>query len=91
MSCTNTPGSGVNICELLFVAFLVLKLCDKIDWSWWWITAPIWGTLVLAFIVEFCKEWRRRSKAEKDHCDSPLMRRFEEAQARREESIRKQD
>ena len=22
--------------------FLVLKLTDVIDWSWWWVTAPLW-------------------------------------------------
>lgn len=35
----------------LFVAFLVLKLCKVIDWSWWWITAPIWGTIALFLVV----------------------------------------
>ncbi|QGH79743.1 hypothetical protein SEA_ANON_72 [Gordonia phage Anon] len=28
---------------LLFLVFLVLKLIAVIDWSWWWITAPLWG------------------------------------------------
>ncbi|AEL17894.1 hypothetical protein TRIXIE_66 [Mycobacterium phage Trixie] len=27
---------------ILFVVFLVLKLIDKIDWSWVWVTAPLW-------------------------------------------------
>lgn len=27
---------------LLFVAFLVLKLCGVICWSWWWVSAPLW-------------------------------------------------
>lgn len=26
----------------VFIVFLVLKLIDKIDWSWWWVTAPLW-------------------------------------------------
>lgn len=34
----------------LFVAFLVLKLCKVIDWSWWWVTAPLWGSVAL-FVV----------------------------------------
>lgn len=34
----------------LFVAFLVLKLCKVIDWSWWWVTAPLWGSIAL-FVV----------------------------------------
>jgi len=42
--------------SVLFIMFLVLKLCGVIDWSWWWITAPIWIPWVfatLAFIVIF--------------------------------------
>lgn len=38
----------------MFVAFLVLKLCKVIDWSWWWITAPIWGTIALFLVVMIC-------------------------------------
>lgn len=26
----------------LFLLFLALKLTGYIDWSWWWVTAPIW-------------------------------------------------
>lgn len=27
---------------VLFCIFLVLKLTHYIDWSWWWVTAPLW-------------------------------------------------
>lgn len=27
---------------LLFLLFLGLKLTGYIDWSWWWVTAPLW-------------------------------------------------
>jgi hypothetical protein len=38
--------------NMLGVAFVVLKLCDKIDWSWWWVTAPFWGpwTVILVLV-----------------------------------------
>ena len=26
----------------IFLIFLVLKLTDYIDWSWVWVTAPLW-------------------------------------------------
>lgn len=32
---------------LLQVAFVVLKLTDVIDWSWWWVLAPLWASLVI--------------------------------------------
>ena len=35
---------------LLFCIFLVLKLTDTIDWSWWWVTAPVWGSWVLVIV-----------------------------------------
>ena len=41
------------IVGLLGVAFVVLKLCGVINWSWWWVTAPFWGgaALVLIFLA----------------------------------------
>lgn len=33
---------------LLFLVFLVLKLCHQIDWSWWYVTMPLWLIPVLA-------------------------------------------
>ena len=36
---------------LLFITFLVLKLTSVIDWSWWWVTAPLWGPLALVIII----------------------------------------
>lgn len=27
---------------ILFLVFLVLKLCGVIAWSWVWVTAPLW-------------------------------------------------
>lgn len=45
--------SSVSFAGLLFIVFLVLKLTGVITWSWWWVTAPLWGGLAiaLAFIV----------------------------------------
>ena len=38
---------------LLFIVFLILKLIGNIDWSWWWVTSPLWIPIAvaLAFIV----------------------------------------
>lgn len=36
---------------LLFLLFLALKLTEIIDWSWWWVTAPLWGAFALLFVV----------------------------------------
>ncbi len=43
----------IGLPGLTFLIFLVLKLMGYISWSWWWVTAPLWGVFVLAFVVLF--------------------------------------
>lgn len=44
MASNNTSYSGgIGFFGLLGIAFIVLKLCNVINWSWWWILAPLWG------------------------------------------------
>ena len=38
---------GTSFLNLLFLTFLVLKLTHVIDWSWWWVTAPLWIPLAM--------------------------------------------
>jgi len=41
--------------ELLTLVFITLKLTDTIDWSWWWVLAPMWVPLTFVLtIVIFC-------------------------------------
>lgn len=40
-----------GILPLLLVAFIVLKLCNVINWSWIWVLAPLWGPIVLGLIA----------------------------------------
>ena len=44
-------SSRLGLTDYFAVAFVVLKLCHVIDWSWWWVTAPIWGGIVLGVIL----------------------------------------
>jgi phosphoglycerol transferase MdoB-like AlkP superfamily enzyme len=44
---TKGSSSGIGVFSLLGVAFVILKLCHVIDWSWWWVTAPFWGGFVI--------------------------------------------
>lgn len=53
-------GSNIGITTILTLIFVVLKLTDTIDWSWWWVVSPIWIgwgfilVLILAFaIIEY--------------------------------------
>lgn len=38
------------IFPIMFLIFLTLKLCSVIDWSWWWVTAPLWGGFLLGVV-----------------------------------------
>ena len=39
---SNNNNRGIDLSGALFLVFLILKLTDNIDWSWWWVTSPIW-------------------------------------------------
>lgn len=45
----NQPGIG--LLGAVFLVFLTLKLIGVITWSWWWVTAPLWGGLALALVI----------------------------------------
>lgn len=58
MADSNSSTGGISFCGVLFIVFLVLKLCEVIDWSWWWVFAPLWipvgigvGFLILAGVL----------------------------------------
>lgn len=55
MANETVKSGGIGFTGLLFIAFLVLKLTHFIDWSWWWITAPLWApiAIVLAATIIF--------------------------------------
>ena len=38
---------GIGFTGLLTVAFIVLKLCGVIGWSWIWVLSPIWISAAL--------------------------------------------
>lgn len=58
---------GLGICDVLFIVFLVLKLIGVINWSWWWVIAPLWIPLALViltipFMVIFWKRIRKEDE-----------------------------
>ena len=53
---------GISFMSLLQIAFIVLKLCKVIEWSWLWVFAPTWIiptllaiVLIVAIIIGFIK------------------------------------
>jgi len=35
---------------MLFPLFLVLKKFGVIDWSWWWVTSPLWLPMLVLLV-----------------------------------------
>lgn len=48
---TNITKSGVSFSGLLTIAFIVLKLCGVITWSWLWVLSPLWISFGLGLII----------------------------------------
>lgn len=46
---SSNGGTGIGV--ILFIVFLVLKLTDTIDWSWWWVTSPLWIGLAVGGVL----------------------------------------
>ena len=44
-------GTAFNLPAVLFIVFLVLKLTDTIDWSWWWVTSPLWIPVLFVLVI----------------------------------------
>jgi hypothetical protein len=47
----NNTSNGLGLGTVLFIVFLILKLTGTINWSWWWVTSPIWIPLALGVVV----------------------------------------
>jgi hypothetical protein len=47
----SAASSGIGFTGVLLITFIVLKLCNVIDWSWWWVLAPFWIPAGLAVIA----------------------------------------
>ena len=46
-----TIKQGLFYASLITMAFVVLKVCDRIDWHWKWVVSPIGLVFTLALSV----------------------------------------
>ena len=61
-SSSSSGGGGIGFFGLLAIVFITLKLTGFINWSWWWVLAPIWGSaciiipiLIIALLIVAAK------------------------------------
>jgi len=59
-SSVGLSGLVMTMMQWIFIVFLVLKLVGQIDWSWWWITSPLWipviGAILIGIIIVILRE-----------------------------------
>jgi hypothetical protein len=48
---TKAASGGMGLLGWLTVLFVGLKLTNNIDWSWWWVLAPLWIPLGIVAVV----------------------------------------
>lgn len=51
MTNESNTSAGIGLPGAVFLVFLILKLTDKIDWSWWWVTSPLWLLPAIVLVV----------------------------------------
>jgi len=56
MSNNNNNSGGISLSGLTLIVFLVLKLTNVINWSWWWVTAPLWIPVVIVIVLAILAE-----------------------------------
>lgn len=63
MEKNKTTYIGIGFCDVLTIAFIILKLLNIITWSWIWVLAPIWlpvalilGVFVIVVIITLVKD-----------------------------------
>lgn len=44
-------NGGCGFCGLLTIAFIVLRLCGVIDWSWWFVLLPTLIAIALPIVI----------------------------------------
>lgn len=44
-------SGGIGFTGALSIAFIVLKLCGVISWSWVWVLSPIWISALIVGVI----------------------------------------
>lgn len=68
----NSSSGGIDFLGLLTIVFIVLKLCNLIAWSWWWVLSPVWIPIAIVcglFIVSIVVKATEARKARKRYAE----------------------
>lgn len=59
----SNSNKGLSVLQLLGIAFVILKLCNVINWSWWWVTLPFYFPFIILFFVWLPYYYYKKSKS----------------------------
>jgi len=50
---SSSSSGSIGFVGLLTIVFVLLKVFEVIDWSWWWVFSPVWisAGLALVFLI----------------------------------------
>ena len=57
MNDNSNSRTGIGFTGLLQLLFIALKLVGVIDWSWLWVLAPTWISLIIVVICLIIMLW----------------------------------
>lgn len=84
----NNKSGGIGFASLLLIAFIVLKLCHVINWSWWWVLSPFWiplGIVVIILAIAGTMSLNDFKKEEKKVEKSKWQQRMEDIQKKQKQ------
>jgi hypothetical protein len=67
MSSSSASGGGIGFMGALSIVFIAMKLAGAIDWSWWWVTSPLWGQFAIVFVVAVVSAFVKASQARRSY------------------------
>lgn len=65
-------NKNINFLSILCLIFITLKLCKVIDWSWWWVFAPLCGQIALSVIICIAAGISKFISDHKGYCSNVL-------------------
>jgi hypothetical protein len=53
----NNNRGGIGFFGGLALLFIALKLCGVIEWTWVWVLAPLWISVILTIFIAILIYW----------------------------------
>lgn len=58
---SRSNGNGIGFLGVLQIVFIVLKLCNVLQWSWWMVFIPTYisaGLAIVMIVIAIISNWR---------------------------------